>query len=190
MNAPEARDNLEMVERIVAASTRDLCLRNVGAFFVIWGLFAGSVDLAFDLIRHGVLPGAALWAEPALLLLAIVGSVIWGRRLERGKDRLTFLHREFLNVLWVTLGITFVTMIGAWRIFPGYASGAIWTVASSIVLFFIALHGNRIALAGGIVLMASLIAANFMRGVEGYVLAAGFFIGYAGFGLVEILARD
>jgi hypothetical protein len=190
VNAPEARDNLEMVERIVAASTRDLSLCNVGAFFVIWGLFGGSVDLLFDLIRHGVLPATALWAEAPFLVIAIVASVFYGRRLDRSKDRFTFLHREFLNVLWVTLGVAIVATVGAWRVFPGFASGAIWTVASSIVLFFIAVHGNRIALIGGLVLIASLVAANFMRGVEGYVLAAGFFIGYAGFGLTEILSRD
>ena len=190
MKPSEARERLDLVDRIVSASSREFCLGLAGPFFLIWGLFSGLVNLAFALAVHGLVPSESLWVCPALLAAAIVASALYGRYLEREKDRLTFLHREFLNVLWITIGVTFVAMIGGYRLFPGIAAGALWSVASSIVLFFIAFHGNRRALAGGIVLLASLVVANFEPAVGGYVLAAGFFLGYAGFGVVEMVARD
>ena len=190
MNPSEARQHLEMAERIVADSTRHLPLCAVGLFFVIWGLFGGSCDLVFDLWRHQVLPSAALWSLPALLVVAVVGSILYGRYLGEHRTSLTFLHREFLTILGVTIGVTWLAAWGAWRLFPGFSTSALWSVAGSIVLFYIAFHANRRALAGGIILLASLIAANFMANIEGYILAGGMFLGYAGFGLAEMLARD
>jgi hypothetical protein len=58
-------------------------------------------------------------------------------------------------------------------------------------LFFIGLHGNRRAQLAGIAVIVSLIAANFTDpAIAGYILAAGMVVGYAGFGLAEMLARD
>lgn len=190
MNPSEARQHLEMADRIIAGSSRGLCLRLSGPFFVIWGLFGSSVDLVFELIRHGLAPAGALWAEPGLLLAAIVASSLYGRYLRRSAERLSVVEREFLRVLWITIGVTWVAMAGGWRIFPEFALGALWTLQTSVVLFFIATHGNRRALAGALILILSLIAANFARGIDGYLLAAGLFIGYAGFGLAEMLAHD
>ena len=186
MNPSEAREHLQMADRIVAASTRELSMCGAGPFFITWGLFSASVDVMFQLARDGIVPVRALWIEPALLLVAIVLSVLYGRRLGREKGERTFLHREYLNVLWITLAISFVATAGGFRLFPDFGLGGIWSVAASIVLFYIGLHANRRALAGGVVVMASLIIANFSPAIVGYVLAAGFLVGYTGFGLSEL----
>lgn len=189
MNPSEAREHLEMAERIVAASTRELSMRYAAPLFIVWGIASGSVDLIFELQAHALVPPAATFVSFGLLCAAVVVSVIYGRRAKRCGPGLTFLQREFLNVLWIAMGVSFVTNVGGWNIFPLFALGAIWTVSASIVLLYIGMHENRRALVGGVVLLVSLVVANFMPSVVGYVLAAGFYLGYAGFGVAELLAR-
>jgi hypothetical protein len=53
------------------------------------------------------------------------------------------------------------------------------------------MHGNRRAQIAGVLVLVSLVAANFVApSIAGYVLAAGMLAGYSGFGLSELLARD
>ncbi|HUY41365.1 MAG TPA: hypothetical protein VMV82_07340 [Candidatus Dormibacteraeota bacterium] len=189
MNSSEAREHLEMAERIVAASTRELSLRYAAPFFIAWGLASGTVCLIFQLIERGLVPATATWASGGLLAAAVIFSVVYARRKARCA-RLTFLQREFLNVLWIAMGVAFVSNAGGWNIFPTFGLSAIYTIAASIVLFYIGLHENRRALLGGIILLVSLVVANFMPTVVGYVLAAGFYLGYAGFGVAELMARE
>lgn len=189
MSPSEARDHLEMADRIVAASVRDLSMRYSAPFFVVWGLFAGSVPLLFDLDRHRLIPDAALWLEPVLLAAGVTFSCIYGSSL-RSKGYLSFLQREFLSVLWVTLAIAMAATLLGSRLFPEFALGGVWTLQASTVLFYIGLHSNLRALLGGAILMLSLVAANFFPAIAGYLLAAGFFVGYAGFGVAEMTATD
>jgi hypothetical protein len=189
MDSLEAREHLEMAERIVAASTRELSLRYAAPFFILWGVASGTTDLIFGLIARNAVPAAAAWVSVALLVTAVVASAVYGRW-SRNACRLTFLQREFLNVLWIAMTVAFVTNVAGWNLFSAFGLGAIWTVAASIVLFFIGLHNNRRALMGGVVLLASLVVANFSPSIVGYVLAGGFYLGYAGFGVAELLVRE
>ena len=101
------------------------------------------------------------------------------------------MQREFFNVLWLTLGLAFVVNIGAYQIFTGLASAAIWSFAETIVLLYIGMHGNRRAVVCGVLVLASMIVANFvMPQNAAYVLAGGMIAGYSGFGLAELLASD
>jgi hypothetical protein len=100
------------------------------------------------------------------------------------------VQREFFNVLWLAIGLAFVVNVAVYRIFSGAAAAAIWSVAEAIVLLYIGMHGNRRAQIAGVLVVVSLIAANFAPpAVVGYVLGAGMLFGYAGFGLSELLAR-
>lgn len=188
MNRSEAREHLELADQIVAASTRELSLRQAAPFFVAWGLASGSTCIIYELIERGIAPASAQWVAGALLLAAVVYSIVCGRY-SRAKGGMTFLEREFLNVLWIAMGVAFVANLGGFNIFPVFGMSAIWTVAASIVLFYIGLHANRRATVGGIILIGSLIIGNFMPSFVGYALAAGFYLGYAGFGVAELLAR-
>ncbi|HEY9084677.1 MAG TPA: hypothetical protein VIN40_01845 [Candidatus Tyrphobacter sp.] len=189
MEPSEAREHLEMAERIVAASTRHLSMRYAAPSFIVWGVASGTVDLIYGLIARGFVPPATQWIGAALLAGAVIFSAVYGRRTRNLECGLTFLQREFLNVLWIAMSVAFVVMVGGWNIFPLFAMGAIWAVAASIVLFYIGLHENRRALSGGIILVGSIVIGNFMPSIVGYVLAAGFYLGYAGFGIAELLAR-
>jgi MFS family permease len=189
MTAPQARDHIEMVNRILAESQQRLCAG--GEYFVVWGIGSALVTILFQLVDRSVLPSAALWSAPVVLAACAIFSIVRGRSTRAALARSSLLQREFFNVLWLTLGLAFVVDIAVYRIFAGVASAAIWSVAQAIVLLYIGMHGNRRAQVAGILVVVSLIAANFAPpAIAGYILAAGMLGGYAGFGVSELLAHD
>jgi hypothetical protein len=118
-------------------------------------------------------------------------SIVRGRATRRTLESSSLVQREFFNVLWITVALAFVADVAAFRLFPGIAAAAIWSVVEAIVLLYIGMHGNRRAMLGGVLLVVSLIVANFIGGVfPPFVLAAGMLVGYGGFGLSELLVRD
>lgn len=189
IDAAQARDHIEMVDRILAESSQRLCAG--GEYFVVWGVGSAAVTALFGLANGRILPAAALWATPLILAACVAFSVLRGRSTRRTLARTSWLQLEFFKVLWLTIGLAFVVNVAAFNLFPGVASAAIWSVAEAIVLLFIGMHGNRRAQLAGLVVVASIIAANFgPPSIAGYVLAAGMLVGYGGFGLAELLARE
>jgi hypothetical protein len=189
IDAGEARDHIEMVDRILAETQQRLC--SGGEFFVVWGAGSALVTLLFALSGQGLLRPGALWFVPVVLAACALFSILRGRSTSTIVARSSLVQREFFNVLWLTLGLALVVDIAVFRIFAGLASAAIWSVAEAIVLLYIGMHGNRRAQIAGVVVIASLIAANFVDpSIAGYVLSAGMLLGYAGFGASELLARD
>lgn len=189
MGASEARDHIEMVDRILAESQQRLCTG--GEYFVVWGIGSALVTVLFQLVAYGSAPAVALWSVPVVLGACAVFSIVRGRLTRRVLQRSSLLQREFFNVLWLTVGLAFVVNLAAFRIFPGLAAAAIWIVAQAIVLLYIGMHGNRRGQVAGVLVVVSLIVANFAPpNLSGYILAAGMLVGYAGFGASELLARD
>ena len=125
-----------------------------------------------------------------VLLAGALFSIVRGRLTRSVLKRSSLLQREFFNVLWLTLGMAFVVDVAVFNIFAGLASAAVWSVAEAIVLLYIGMHGNRRAQIAGVLVVVSLIAANFAHAFAAYILAAGMLAGYAGFGASELLARD
>ena len=189
MDPEAARDHIAMVDRILAQSDQSLC---AGAeYFIVWGLYSGTAVVCVQLVSDNIVPMTALWGQMVLLLAAIVFSILRGRATSAARNRYSIVQREFFNVLWLSIGLAFIANVAAFNVFSGWGQSAIWSFAEAIVLFFIALHGNRRALIGGVLVVVSLVAANFVhRDVMGYVLAAGLVAGYAGFGVAELLARE
>jgi hypothetical protein len=189
LDPAQARDHIEMVDRILEQTQQRLC--GGAEFFIVWGLYSAIVTSLWQLVRNGIVAPAVLWAQLALLLAAIAFTVLRGRWYGARAPRRSLVQREFFNVLWLTLGLAFVANVAAFNVFSGWAQAAIWSFAEAIVLFFIGLHGNPRALLGGIAVVVSLIAANFVgHDVTGFVLAAGMLAGYCGFGIADLLARD
>jgi len=187
IEAAQAREHIEMVDRILAESHPRLCAG--GDFFVLWGLASAFITMLFHLVNIGTFPARALWSVPVVLAACALYSVVRARALRRTIARTSLVQREFFNVLWITLGLTFVANVAAFRIFSGIASAALWSVAEAIVLLYIGMHGNRRAQLAGLLVVVSLVAANFVAPDRtAYVLAAGMLVGYAGFGLSELLA--
>jgi MFS family permease len=189
LDSAQAREQIEMIERILSESSQRLCY---GAeYFIVWGLYSGAVTLGWQLIDDGLLPLWSAWAMPVLLVAAIAFSIVRGRMKQNVEQRRSLVQREFFNVLWLTLGMAFIVNVGAYRLMHGWASAVIWSFAEAIVLLFIGMHGNRRALIGGVLVVVSVVIANFIPPtVAGYVLAAGMVAGYAGFGVAELFAGD
>lgn len=189
IGASQARDHIEMVERILAESQQRLCAG--GEYFVVWGIGSAYVTALFQIVDDRLVGAAALWSVPAALVACALFSIFRARATRAALARSSLLQREFFNVLWLTMGLAFVSNVAVYRIFSGLASAAIWSVAEAIVLLYIGMHGNRRAQVAGVLVVVSLIAANFSSAlIAGYVLAAGMLAGYAGFGAVELLARE
>ncbi len=189
IDAARARDHIEMVERILAEAQPRLC--SGGEYFVVWGIASAYVTVSFHLAAIGALPAGLLWSAPLVLAAAVLFSIVRGWTTRPAVARTSLVQREYFNVLWLTVGLAFITNIAVYRIFTGLASAAIWSIAQAIVLLFIGMHGNRRAQIAGVLVVVSLIAANFAApGMAAYILAAGMLAGYTGFGVAELLARD
>ncbi len=189
IDAAAARDHIEMVDRILAESHQRLC--SGGEYFVVWGIGSAYVPVIFALVNAGIAPSAALWSVPIILAACAVFSILRSRLTRSMLQRSSLVQREFFNVLWLTLGLAFVVNVAVYRIFTGAAAAAIWSVAEAIVLLYIGMHGNRRAQIGGVLIVVSLIVANFAPpALVPYVLSFGMLVGYAGFGASELLARD
>jgi len=189
LDAAQARDHLEMIDRILSQSQPRLC--SGGEYFVVWGIAGALITLIGHLAGAGLAAAGVLWCIPAVLVASVIFSVVRGRQKRQAVTRSSLVQREFFNVLVVTLGLAVIVDIAVFRIFPGIAGAAIWSVAEAIVLLYIGLHGNRRAQIGGSLIVVSLIVANFAaENAAAYVLAAGMLIGFAGFGLAELIAHD
>src|SRR5438874_27952 len=150
LTTAQAREHIEMVDHILSRSERSF--RVGGEFFLVWGLWGAAVTLVFQLIVSRAVPNSALGVLPVLLAAAVIFSILRGRQLGKRREGLSLLQREFFAVLSISLGVTMVVVVLGYRLFPAFASSALWNVAAAIVLFFIASHGNRRALAGAIIM--------------------------------------
>jgi hypothetical protein len=186
MNSADARDQVEMIDRILSASSRRLDAG--GEFFVVWGVASAAMDLIVTLILAGRLPPAAAWIN-AIIVVASVAFTVARAGYYRKCGRMSFLQREYLNVLWLAVAVTFVCQFIAFKLFAPTAQIALWNIAMTIVLFYVGMHGNRRAQIGGIVLLVSIALANFIPQYSGYILAGGVFLGYGGFGVAELLGQ-
>jgi hypothetical protein len=189
LDSKQAREHIEMVERILVESSQRLC--HGAEYFIVWGLYSTAVTVTWQLIRSGLLPHAVVWGQVAMLAAAIVFTLVRSRTAQTGELRRSLVQREFFNMLWLTMSLAFIINLGAFNIFSDWASAAIWSFAEAIVLLFIGLHGNRRGQICGVLVVVSLVIANFSApAIIGYVLGAGMLVGYAGFGLAELFARE
>src|SRR5579872_2683899 len=101
MESSEAREHLDMVDRILSRADQSVCIG--GEFFVVWGCASAALDLIAQLIMEGRLAANWLLAAGAVLAVAIVFTIVRAAQMRRSADRKTLMQREYLNVLWVAL---------------------------------------------------------------------------------------
>jgi hypothetical protein len=135
IDAAQARDHLEMVDRILAGTEPRLC--SGGEYFVVWGIASAYITVLFQLVDREIVAAGTLWSIPVVLAACAVFSIVRGRLNRRTLARSSLVQREFFNVLWLTLGLAFVVDVAVFRIFAGIAGAAIWSVAEAIVLLYI-----------------------------------------------------
>jgi len=188
MDAREARDHLEMVDRILTQAQEGRPVRPYAWPFIILGtaaamLLAGQ-QLAVD--GHGVV---LIWAG-GILMVGGYASLIAARiTLNRNSGRVSVAEArrgEASSAVWTAV---FIAAFAQPFIFTHWASGAIWNLGGAIQMLIFGFGGDRRALAGGLILAASMPAANWSP-QPGYVLAGGFILGYVVPGILRLLDRD
>src|SRR5450755_4569268 len=111
METSEIRDQLNVVDRVLAQADQTVY---VGAdIFLVWGLAAAFLDVTFQLRVDGRVGDPAFVAPALGIVIAIVYSIVRGRALALRSERKSNLQREFLNVLWLTMGVTAIAEIAA-----------------------------------------------------------------------------
>ena len=188
LDPSQAQDHLQMVDRILSEADRQV--RLLPAPFIAFGIAGGLIDFISQRVYVEHDSPSLFWLSGIAWLIAIVVTIGSSRALRLSKQRFSVLDGQMyalFNVIWI---VTLVTALGAQpHIFSQWAGAAIWSFAYAIAMIFAGTQGNRIAFAGGVVLAASIVVANFFYPIAGYIFAAGMWIGMAGTG-VALLATQ
>jgi hypothetical protein len=187
MNASEARDHLEMVDRILARTTGPMPLSPYP--YLIWGIAGAILQVIAQLV---FIQNGSHWLfaiSMVTLAAAIALTCVWSVQLHKEKEQSSLIGRQVFyvfNAAWiVALGI----QLGAATIFPTWAQAALWVLTYGMAMLFVGmLTQNRPTFVGGCVMLLSIVAANFAPPYAGYLLGLGDLLGMAGAGVV-LLAR-
>ncbi|MDQ2872351.1 MAG: hypothetical protein M3R35_04395, partial [Candidatus Eremiobacteraeota bacterium] len=166
----EVRDHLEMVDRILALAEH--CTRPATPWlYIVWGLAGAVLDIVDQLVFAQRYTMNLLYLSGVVLLAAVVMTVAYVLG-ARNAARVSAFERQIGRVFWAASIAGAVVDIGGGNLFSGWAAAAIWSVVVAVPLLFVGVQGHRVTLTGGIVLLASVVAANFVpAGLTGYVLA-------------------
>ena len=157
--------------------------------YIAWGL----VGPAYYAPWFKLFPAADPVLAPSLgLMLAGAATALTIVDFARvGRDRVTYLDRQAFatfalvtTLLWSLKAVWFGTgLVG------GAAYALIWSLGLAIPLIVLGLGGVRPLLAGGLVLVAAIVAASFARTYLGDILAVGNLLGIAGPGVWYLVRR-
>ena len=183
----EARDHLAMVDRILSRAEEAPCLG--GTPFIIWGVVGGGIDIVAQLVIFRHAPESLMWISMSLLLAAVAFMIYYSVQVSR-QERRGLLDRHIGNIFMISWIVALASVYLAPHIFRYWAQGGVWSLMFGAAMMYAGtLARSRISFAGGIVLILSIIAANYALDFEGFVLAAGFFVGMTGAGIALALAR-
>jgi hypothetical protein len=157
--------------------------------YIAWGL----VGPAYYAPWFKLFPAADATLAPSLgLLLAGAATALTVVEFARvGRDRVTYLDRQAFatfalvtTLLWSLKALWFGSgLIG------GEAYAIVWSLGLAIPLIVLGLGGVRPLLAGGLVLVAAIVAGSFARTYLADILAAGNLLGIAGPGAWYLARR-
>jgi hypothetical protein len=176
MDAAKARQDLELVDRII--STADRSLHDNSVMYVAWGTFGSLVLLEKHLIASGWKHSADVPYAIAPMIVALVLSIREGKRI-RAQGRWTLMDRQASIVLGITIGVLFaVAAVSAVTGAVDERAGSLFFNAGLGTAFLILdCQASRTLFRGGSVLVASALAACFSPEYFYAILAAGMFGG-------------
>lgn len=170
-----------MVDRILAKADNEP-VRIIPGLMVAWGIAAAIIDAGQQMYVLHIGGSAGLWATYAALVLGVLYSVAVSIALMRGDCyvRMSTLERR----MGMTIGaVWFTVLVAAFaqpHVFAGWGGAAVWSMGAAINMLIPGFDGDRRGLFGGLILLASVLAANYLTPqTPGYALAAGFILGYA-----------
>ena len=181
MDAREAREHLEMVDRILTRAEEEP-VRIVPGLVIAWGLAAAGIDAGQQMAFSHIAGTAGMWLADIALLAGIAYSVLVSVSMFRNHryERVSFAERrlgQMMGAVWFTV---LVAAFAQPHVFAGWGAAAVWSMGAAITMLVTGFAGDRRGLTGGLILLASVLAANYLLPqTPGYVLAAGFILGYA-----------
>lgn len=187
MDAREAREHLEMVDRILSQAEPPKNYRPWTWVFIIIGVAAALIEAGNQLTLDG--HGYAVTIAGGVLMLCgyvFMGWVSYSAR--RNAERISQSEARIgkaCSAVWLAVVIAFFAQPHIWT---SWASGAIWNLGGAIQMLMFGFFGDRRALAGGLVLAFSIVAANYVA-APGYALAAGFILGYVVPGVLTLMEK-
>ncbi len=176
MDAARARQDLEMVDRIITRADRTL--HDNWVMYVAWGTFGFLVLLEKQLIASGWKHSADVPYAIAPMVIALVLSIREGRRI-RTEGPWTLTDRQASIVLGITIGVLLaVTAVSmATRALDDRAASLFVNTGLGTAFLILGFEGSRTTLTGGAILVSSAIAACFSPEYFFAILAAGMFGG-------------
>lgn len=187
LETEDLRDHLQMVDRILARV--DEAPRISGWPFIMWGAVGGAMNVVSQLVVVQSGSPSLYWFPGALLLIAVLSMVTFGRKM-KSQERRGLLDGHISNMFMIAWIVAMVEMLGANRIFTAWGQAGIWSLLFGVAMMYVALLSrSRAVFAGGAILILSILAANLELHYAGYILAAGDFIGMGGAGIALTLAR-
>lgn len=186
MDRSEAQEQLSMVDRILERADQRP-LRPIGAYLIAWGLAAAITDAGEQTYALTGVRGYEYGGEVALLV-ALVFSIVVGVSVVRNAERLPANERRMGRVLGAVWIVIIVAAFSQPYVFGAWAGAGVWTLGAAITMLISGFTGDRRAVAGGAVLLASLLVGNYLAPhAPGYALAAGMLLGYAIPGVLFVL---
>jgi len=185
MESSEAREHLDAVDRIVAATDRTVRLPPL--FLIVVGLVCALIDGARQARGLGIEVPADRYIQLPLIALIVVVGLIESRRSQRaGRESLIagYAGAAFFCafIVTMTLNITaqhrFITDVGM---------SLVWSASFSMALLFAGMMGSRLLLASGAAMLACTAIAAYADTWLPGTLAIGWLLGFVVPGLV--LAR-
>lgn len=182
----EAREHLEMVDRILTHAEEEP-VRLIPGMLIVWGIAAAAIDAGQQFAFSNATGKAGLWVAGAALAIGILYSIAISVSLSRNHryERVSLLEMRMgrtMGAVWFTV---LVAAFAQPHVFAGWGGAAVWSMGAAIMMLMAGFSGDRRGLAGGLILLASVLAANYaFPQTPGYALAAGFIFGYAVPGLL------
>lgn len=181
MDIDEARDHVEMVDRILTRVEGEP-VRYIPGLIIAWGLAATVIDAGQQMAVFGIAGRLGVWLGDAAVLTGIIYSIVVAVALIRGScyERVSVTEMRLGRIMGAVWFTVFVAAFAQPHVFAGWGGAAVWSMGGAIMMLMSGFSGDRRGLAGGLILLASVLAANYLwPNAPGYVLAAGFFFGYA-----------
>ena len=188
MDAREAREHLEMVDRILERAEQPRMFRPFAPVYIVIGVAAAALmaGAQLDLDGHGY----GVSTAGAVLMLLGYAYLAWTMfAAHRGAERVSESDVRWGRTCGAVWLAVFIAAFAQPHLFAGWGGAAIWSLGGAIQMLLIGFFGDRRALAGGILLAISMPAANWSP-APGYVLAGGFLLGYVVPSIFKLFDRD
>lgn len=186
LDREQAADHLQMVDRILSRADDRVSLS--GSPFIIWGFVAAVMNLGIQMFTQR---GSAslLWISVALLLMAL-SYMVYFTMVMRKQERRGLLDRHIGNVFLIAWIVALFVTTFANHLIAGWTQAAVWSMMFGAAMMYCAsLARSAVVFAGGVVMILSIVVANYFLHDVGYIIAAGDIIGMCGAGFALMLAR-